>query len=228
MHNHDGLRWIWRAYDAAILCPRGNHARTWRGGSEFGKAWHEAARGRHRQVAFDDFIFAAEWLCAQHLTNPDKLAIFGGSNSGLLVGVAMTQRPDLFRAVLCIAPLLDMVRYQRFDQAHKWQHEYGTIDDPQDFRVLHAYSPYHHVHDDVNYPSTLFVSGDKDNRCNPAHTRKMSGRLQERTAQKNPILVDYSLERGHSPVLPLSVRIEALTRRIAFLCRELGICGDVT
>ncbi len=140
-----------------------------------------------------------------------------------MVGAALTQRPDLFRAVLCIAPLLDMVRYEHFDQARKWQAEYGTVNDSGDFHALHAYSPYHHLDNDVNYPSTLFVSGDKDDRCNPAHVRKMAARLQGRTAQKNPILVDYSRERGHAPVLPLSVRIEALTRRVAFLCHELNI-----
>ena len=201
-----------------------------RGGSEFGNAWHEAARGRNRQVAFDDFIAAASWLITEELTSPDKLAIFGGSNSGLLVGTAMTQRPDLFRAVLCIAPLLDMVRYELFDQARRWKHEYGTVDDPQDFAALYAYSPYHRIREDINYPATLFVSGDMDDRCNPAHARKMACRLQDREVQQNPILLDYSHERGHSPVLPLSVRIRSLTRRIAFLCKELGISlpGGVT
>jgi len=135
----------------------------------------------------------------------------------------MTQRPGLFRAVLCIAPLLDMVRYERFDRAAKWRQEYGSVKNPEDFRALHAYSPYHHVRRNVNYPSTLFVSGDCDDRCNPAHVRKMAARLQERAAQDNPIQVDYSAERGHSPVLPLSVRVDALARRLAFLCRELNV-----
>jgi prolyl oligopeptidase len=188
-----------------------------------GSEWHEAARARSRQIAFDDFLSAAEWLRSERVTNPSKLAIFGGSNSGLLVAAAMTQRPALFRAVLCVAPLLDMVRYERFDQARKWNQEYGTVDDPEDFRGLYGYSPYHHVEPDQDYPATLFVSGDKDDRCNPAHVRKMVARLQNRSAQKCPVLVDYSPERGHSPVLPLSIRIDALTRRIAFLCRELGI-----
>jgi prolyl oligopeptidase len=194
-----------------------------RGGGEFGKAWHDAGRARNRQTAIDDFIAAAEWLCAEGITDPTKLAIFGGSNSGLLVGAAMTQRPGLFRAVLCIAPLLDMVRYERFNQAAKWQQEYGSVENSEDFHALHAYSPYHHIQDNISYPSTLFVSGGRDDRCNPAHVMKMAARLQERTAQDRPILVDYSAERGHSPVLPLSVRVDALARRLAFLCRELGI-----
>jgi prolyl oligopeptidase len=194
-----------------------------RGGGEFGKAWHDAGRAKNRQAAFDDFIAAAEWLGRQGITTPRKLAIFGGSNSGLLVGAAMTQRPDLFGAVLCIAPLLDMVRYEAFDQAVKWRSEYGTVEDREEFEALYAYSPYHQVAQDLDYPSTLFVTGDKDDRCNPAHVRKMAAVLQERSAQKSPVIVDYSEQRGHSPVLPLSVRISALARRIAFLCRELQI-----
>lgn len=194
-----------------------------RGGSDKSPSWYEAARRRKRQVAIDDFICAAEWLCSQHISSPDQLAIFGGSNSGLLVGAALTQRPDLFHAVLCIAPLLDMVRYERFGQARKWESEYGTVKDAEDFRALYAYSPYHHLDSERDYPSVLFVTGDKDDRCDPLHVRKMAARLQNRIVQTNPILVDYSSERGHCPVLPLSVRIDALTRRIAFLCHELNI-----
>jgi prolyl oligopeptidase len=194
-----------------------------RGGGEFGRAWHDAGRARNRQVCFDDFIAAAEWLLSQRISTTHQLAIFGGSNAGLLVATAMTQRPDLFGAVLCIAPLLDMVRYESFDQASRWRHEYGTIEDQEDLRTLVAYSPYHHIADAVDYPPTLFVSGDKDDRCNPAHVRKMAAALQGRNSQRSPVIVDYSDERGHAPVLPLSVRVEALARRIAFLCRELGI-----
>ena len=194
-----------------------------RGGGERGAAWHEAARGRRRQVAFDDFIASAEWLCDNSFTKPGKLGIFGGSNSGLLVGAAITQRPDLFRAAVCIAPLLDMVRYHLFDRARTWASEYGTAEDPDDFRAILAYSPYHHIRDDTNYPAVLFVCGDRDTRCNPAHARKMTALLRGRLAQKHPILVDHSLERGHSPTMPLSVRVAALTHRIAFLCNELGV-----
>jgi prolyl oligopeptidase len=194
-----------------------------RGGSEFGREWHEAARRRKRQVAYDDFISAAEWLCSRGISQPERMAIFGGSNSGLLVAAAMTQRPDLFRAVLCIAPILDMIRFEQFGDARKWREEYGTVTDAGDFHSLHAYSPYHHVSENVNYPSTLFVTGDKDRQCDPAHVRKMAGLLQDRGVQTNPILVDYSVERGHTPALPLSVRIDALARRVAFLCHELKI-----
>lgn len=194
-----------------------------RGGGEFGQPWHDAARTINRQTAIDDFIAAGKWLCAEGTTTSAQLCIFGGSNSGLLVAAAMTQRPSLFGAVLCIAPLLDMVRYERFDRAAAWRSEYGSVDNPEQFLALLSYSPYHRVQPDVNYPATLFVSGDRDDRCNPAHVRKMAARLQNRAAQRNPILVDYSPQRGHSPALPLAIRVEALARRIAFLCRGLGI-----
>jgi prolyl oligopeptidase len=194
-----------------------------RGGGEFGEAWHDAAIRGRRQNAFDDFIAAAEWLCAERVTTPERLAIFGGSNAGLLVGAVLTQRPELFGAVLCISPLLDMIRYENFDHASLWKHEYGSSCNAEDFHTLYAYSPYHRIERDIDYPPVLFVTGDKDDRCNPAHVRKMAARLQQRDVQKHPILVDYSRARGHSPVLPLSVRIESLARRITFLCRALNI-----
>jgi prolyl oligopeptidase len=194
-----------------------------RGGSEEGLDWHEAARGRRRQTAFADFIAAAQWFFSTSITVPHRLAIFGGSNSGLLVGAVITQRPELFRAALCIAPILDMIRYHRFDRAHVWADEYGTSDNVDDFQALLTYSPYHHVRADVDYPSMLFVCGDKDTRCNPAHARKMVAQLISRSAQRRPILLDHTRERGHAPTMPLSVRVEAITLRIAFLCRELGV-----
>jgi prolyl oligopeptidase len=194
-----------------------------RGGGERGRDWHESARRRNRPVAFDDFIRAAEWLCEKGLTNPQKLAVFGGSNSGILVGAAITRRPDLFRAALFVASLLDMVRYHLFDRARVWAEEYGTADDPDDFRVLLGYSPYHQIRRDQNYPAALFICGDKDTRCNPAHSRKMAARLGDRPAQEYAILLDHSAERGHSPTMPLSVRVDSLTHRIAFLCHELGV-----
>lgn len=194
-----------------------------RGGGDFGKDWHDAARGRNRQVAVGDFISAAEWLASEGIGASTRLATFGGCNSGLLVAAAMTQRPELFAAVLCIVPLLDMVRYETFDQAVKWREEYGTVNDAEDFDALHAFSPYHRVKKNVNYPSVMLVSGDRDNQCDPAHTRKMAARLQQREAQLSQVIVDYDRERGHSPGLPLSFRVDALARRIAFLCRELEI-----
>jgi prolyl oligopeptidase len=194
-----------------------------RGGSELGVEWHEAARRRNRQVAFDDFLSAAEWLIETGRTEPRKLAIFGGSNSGLLVGAAMTQRPELFRGVICMAPMLDMLRYHLFDNAHVWKEEFGTADDPEDFPALLHYSPYHNVRDGIAYPATMLVSGDSDQNCNPLHARKMTARLQAANTSESPIFLDYSRHRGHSPVLPLSERVEALTDRMAFLCDQLNL-----
>ncbi len=194
-----------------------------RGGSEFGMEWHSAAKRRNRPVAFTDFICAAESLIATGRTAPGKLAIFGGSNSGLLVGVAMTLRPELFRAVVCIAPLLDMLRYHLFDSAHLWKDEFGTADDPDDFAVLSNYSPYHRVTDGTFYPAIMFISGAADQNCNPMHARKMTARVQAANNSPHPIILDYHEFRGHSPVLPLSERIEALTDRLGFLCDQLEL-----
>jgi prolyl oligopeptidase len=194
-----------------------------RGGSEFGADWHNAAKGRNRQRSFDDFLAAAEWLIESGRAIPDRLGIFGGSNSGLLVGAALTQRPDLFRAVVCMVPLLDMLRYHRFDAAFVWRNEFGTADDPEDFRALANYSPYHRVRTGVPYPATMIVSGDSDNSCNPLHARKMTARLQAATSSPYPVILDYGKYRGHSPVLPLTERIEALTDRMAFLSEQLQL-----
>jgi prolyl oligopeptidase len=199
-----------------------------RGGSEFGVEWHNAAKRRNRQVAIDDFVAAAEWLIETGRTTPKKLAIFGGSNSGLLVGAALTQRPELFRAVVCMVPMLDMLRYHLFDNAHIWAVEFGTADDPDDFPALARYSPYHQVRDGVAYPATMIVSGDADQNCNSLHARKMTARLQAANGSENPIVLDYSPFRGHSPVLPLNDRVEALTDRMAFLCSQLGLSISVS
>jgi prolyl oligopeptidase len=194
-----------------------------RGGSELGEAWREDGRRHKRQNAFDDFVAAAEFLIKTGYTKPEKLAIAGGSNGGLLVGAALTQRPDLFSAVVCLGPLLDMLKYHRFDFAKIWIDEYGSADDSEDFPSLYAYSPYHRVQNGVAYPSVLLVSGDADTRCNPLHARKMAARLQAATVSDKPILLEYRAIRGHMPVLPLPVRIEALTDRLAFLCHQLGV-----
>jgi prolyl oligopeptidase len=194
-----------------------------RGGSEFGVEWHKAAKRRNRQTAYDDFLSAADWLIKTGRAAPGKLAIFGGSNSGLLVGAALTQRPDLFAAVVCMVPMLDMLRYHLFDNAYVGKDEFGTVDDPDDFAALAKYSPYHRVRDGVAYPATMIVSGDADRNCNPLHARKMTARLQAANISEHPIFLDYSKFRGHSPVLPLSERIEALTDRMAFLCDQLQL-----
>jgi prolyl oligopeptidase len=198
-----------------------------RGGSESGARWHQAAKRRRRQVAFDDFLAAAVWLVETGRTTPEKLAICGSSNSGLLVAAAMTQRPDLFSAVLCMVPLLDMLRYHTSPGTEPWKEEYGTSEEAEDFKALFDYSPYHAVRDQTPYPATMIVSGDADQNCHPWHARKMTARLQAASSSGRVVLLDYQRFRGHSPVLPLSDRVEALTDRLAFLSRELGLadCG---
>jgi prolyl oligopeptidase len=195
-----------------------------RGGSEFGRQWHDAGKRHNRQNAIDDFIAAAEWLTDRSYTNPNRLAIGGGSNAGLLVAAAATQRPELFRAVICLGPLLDMLRYHQFDSANGWVEEYGSAENAEDFPFLRAYSPYHLIEDGAAYPAILLISGDADTRCNPMHARKMTARLQAANSSEHPILLDYKQRWGHTPVQPLSTRIEALTDRLAFLCHELGVC----
>ncbi len=194
-----------------------------RGGSELGEEWHRAGKRENRQNAFDDFIAAAEWLIAEGRAVPGRIAIGGGSNAGLLVGAAITQRPNLFRAAICLGPLLDMTRYHLFDFAAGWAEEYGSPEDERDLRSLHAYSPYHRVQDGADYPAVLLISGDADTRCNPMHARKMAARLQTANRSEHPILLDYKPDWGHTPVQPLSTKIDALTDRLAFLCHELGV-----
>ncbi len=196
-----------------------------RGGAEFGEAWHDDAKRHRRQTAINDFIAAAEWLLAERHTADGRLAIGGGSNAGLLVGAALTQRPDLYRAVICLGPLLDMLRYHLFDFAESWIDEYGSAENEHDFQALLCYSPYHVVEDRAAYPAVMLISGDADTRCNPMHARKMAARLQSATSSAHPILLDYRPEWGHTPAQPLSRRIEALTDRLAFLCQELGLEG---
>jgi prolyl oligopeptidase len=194
-----------------------------RGGAELGKEWHLAGKGTKRQNSFDDFISAAEWLVSHKRSIPGRIAIGGGSNAGLLVGVAITQRPDLFRAAICLGPLLDMIRYHKFDLATRWTDEYGCAEDPGDFPALWSYSPYHRIVAGADYPAVLFVSGDADTRCNPMHVRKMTARMQAATASEHPVLLDYKTHWGHTPVQPISTKVESLTDRLAFLCHELGI-----
>ena len=194
-----------------------------RGGSELGELWHRAGKSEQRQNSFNDFVAAAEWLIAEGRSVSGRIAIGGGSNAGLLVGAAITQRPDLFRAAICLGPLLDMARYHLFDFAAGWSDEYGSPEDQDDFQSLLAYSPYHHVTDRVAYPAVLLISGDADTRCNPMHARKMAARLQAATSSTHPVLLDYKPEWGHTPVQPFSTKIDALTDRLAFVFHELGV-----
>jgi prolyl oligopeptidase len=194
-----------------------------RGGGEFGEQWHEAGMLAKKQNVFDDFIAAAEWLIKNGYTNPSRLAIEGTSNGGLLVGAALTQRPDLFGAAACGYPLLDMLRYQKFLVAKYWVSEYGSADNPEQFKYLYAYSPYHHVRPGTKYPAVLFFSGDSDTRVAPLHARKMTALLQSATASGRPVLLRYDTEAGHSRALPVSKQIDESADVLGFLFWQLAV-----
>ncbi len=174
-----------------------------RGGSEYGEEWHRAGMLGNKQNVFDDFIAAGEYLKAEGLVDPERLIIHGRSNGGLLVGAALTQRPDLWRAVVCGVPLLDMLRYDRFRMAKLWVSEYGSAENPEDFEWLRAYSPYHQVKDGADYPATLIYTADSDSRVDPMHARKMVARLQMATSGDAPILLRYEQSAGHGRGKPL-------------------------
>lgn len=193
-----------------------------RGGGEFGESWHRAGMRDRKQNVFDDFLSAAEWLFEEDWTRPAKLAIAGGSNGGLLVGAALTQRPSYFSAVLCTYPLLDMIRYHRFLVARYWVPEYGSSEDEEQFRYLLRYSPYHNVAEDVRYPATLLVTGDADTRVAPLHARKMTALLQRKTAARRPVMLMYDTETGHSGGMPVSKQVEDTTNELLFLLWQLG------
>lgn len=194
-----------------------------RGGGEYGRAWHEAGMLARKQNVFDDFIAAAEWLIDTDYTRPERLAISGGSNGGLLVGAATVQRPELFRAVSCSVPLLDMVRYHKFGLANIWAEEYGSAEEPEQFPYLHAYSPYHNVVDGTSYPAMIITAGENDARVDPMHARKMVARLQAASAADEPILLLVRKESGHGGGTTLSVQIEQTADVWAFLMAKLGM-----
>lgn len=168
-----------------------------RGGGEYGEQWHQDGMMLKKQNVFDDFIAAAEYLQQQKYTSAEHLAISGGSNGGLLVGAAMTQRPELFGAVICSVPLLDMVRYHLFGSGKTWIPEYGSAEDAEQFKAIYAYSPYHHIKQGTAYPATLFLSADNDDRVDPLHARKMAAALQASTSAKAPILLRIEQNAGH-------------------------------
>ncbi|MFL5349532.1 MAG: prolyl oligopeptidase family serine peptidase [Hyalangium sp.] len=196
-----------------------------RGGGEYGKAWHEAGRLHHKQNVFDDFHAAAEYLVREQYTRPGRLAIHGGSNGGLLVGAAMTQRPELYGAVVCAVPLLDMVRYHQFGSGRTWVPEYGSAEDPEDFKVLYAYSPYHALKPGVRYPPLLMMSADHDDRVDPMHARKFVARLQNLPGQTAPALLRIESNAGHGGADQVAKAIESSADLYAFLFQTFGMTG---
>lgn len=192
-----------------------------RGGNEYGEAWHAQGMLLHKQNVFDDYAAAAEWLIHSGWTRPARLAIYGGSNGGLLVGAAMTQRPELFGAVVCAVPLLDMVRYHLFGSGKTWIGEYGSADDPAQFSALYAYSPYHHVTAGTRYPPLLLLSADADDRVDPMHARKFAAAVQAATTG-GPVLLRIEKNSGHGGADLRRAEVEKTVDMLAFLRATLG------
>ncbi|SDZ36041.1 prolyl oligopeptidase [Amycolatopsis xylanica] len=192
-----------------------------RGGGEEGAGWHHAGRGQAKQRSFDDFTAAAHWLIDRGWTSPDRLGAFGASNGGLLVGAAVTQHPELYSAAVCIAPLLDMVRYEHFGLGPSWRQEYGSADDPRELDWLLSYSPYHHVRR-ADYPAVLLQVYGNDTRVDPMHARKMCARLQHANPDGRPVLFQNLPDMGHGP-RARSQALAAAAATLAFLAHETGL-----
>ncbi|MBB6145962.1 prolyl oligopeptidase [Silvibacterium bohemicum] len=191
-----------------------------RGGNEYGEPWHKAAMFEQKQNVFDDWFAAAEYLIKNQYTSPDHFAIRGRSNGGLLMGAAMTQRPDLFGAIWCGYPLLDMLRYQKFEFGRLWTTEYGNAEEAKDFPYLVKYSPYQNVKAGTKYPAIMFFTGDSDTRVDPLHARKMAALMQASSGSDRPILLHYSLKGGHSSGVSISQLVEDQADELGFLWNE--------
>jgi len=197
-----------------------------RGGGEYGEDWHRGGMLSNKQHVFDDFIAAAEWLIEAGYTSPDKLAIQGTSNGGLLVGAALTQRPDLFRAVLCGFPDVDILRFPHYTRNNNAPAllEYGNADVKEEFEFIRTWSPYQNVVDGTPYPAVMFSTGDLDTRVPPLGARKMTARLQRATTSGYPVILRYHPKAGHagSRGVPMSRRIEDTAMEMAFVAQQLG------
>ncbi|HEY9649548.1 MAG TPA: prolyl oligopeptidase family serine peptidase [Coleofasciculaceae cyanobacterium] len=194
-----------------------------RGGGEYGEEWHEAGIKLNKQNVFDDFIAAAEWLIEHQYTSPEKLAIAGGSNGGLLVGACMTQRPDLFAAALPDVGVMDMLRFHKFTIGSAWCSDYGSPDNPEEFNALYAYSPLHNLKPGTSYPATLISTADHDDRVVPAHSFKFAATLQEVHVGENPVLIRIETKAGHGAGTPTAKIIEEIADEWAFLVKVLNI-----
>jgi prolyl oligopeptidase len=208
-----GSRAVWLERGGVVAIP------NLRGGGEYGEDWHSAGKLQHKQNVFDDFIAAAEYLIAERWTSRDHLAISGGSNGGLLVGAAVTQRPDLYKAVICAVPLLDMLRFHLFGSGKTWVPEYGSAEDSQQFKALYQYSPYRVAVDAGRraYPAVLFDSADHDDRVDPMHARKLAALLQASQAGDAPILLRIERNSGHGGADLVKQQVERAADQLAFL-----------
>lgn len=198
-----------------------------RGGSEYGEDWHSAGKLTKKQNVFDDFVACARYLIEKKYTAPSRLAIEGGSNGGLLMGAALTEHPELFRAVVSYAGWYDMLRVELSPNGAFNVPELGTVKDPEQFKALYAYSPYHHVRDDTAYPAVLFITGDNDGRVDPMHSRKMAARLQAATNSQLPILLRTSSDTGHGAGSSLGARIAQESDVFAFLFDQLKMKAEL-
>ena len=197
-----------------------------RGGGEYGEAWHQAGMLDKKQTVFDDFIAAVEWLIANKYTNPQKLAIYGGSHGGLLTGAAITQRPELFRAALVLDPVLDMLRYHKFLRGRSWVAEYGSPDTPEEFRSLLAYSPYQRVRPATKYPAVLLMSSERATDVHALHARKMAAALQAATASDpaaQPILLAVNRGADVGPEALRALQLRDLVDQRLFVMWQLGM-----
>jgi prolyl oligopeptidase len=197
-----------------------------RGGSEYGEAWHEAGTRQHKQNVFDDFIAAAEWLIANHYTSTPKLAIYGRSNGGLLVGACLNQRPDLFGAALPAVGVMDMLRFDQFTIGKQWTGDFGSPGNPDDFRALRAYSPLHNIRPGTKYPPVLISTSDHDDRVFPAHSFKYAAAMQAAQAGPAPILIRIETRAGHGAGKPVSKVIDEYADMWAFVAHALGMHLD--
>ena len=196
-----------------------------RGGGEYGESWHQQGMFSGKQNVFDDWFAAADYLIANKYTSPQHFAITGRSNGGLLMGASITQRPELFGAVLCGYPLLDMLRYQKFKVGYYWTTEYGSAENEKQFPYLLRYSPYQNVKAGTNYPAVMFFTGDSDTRVDPLHARKMTALLQPASASGRPILLHYSLAGGHSAGVSVDQQVQDDADQLTFLWTETGQPG---
>jgi len=195
-----------------------------RGGGEYGEAWHKAGMKMNKQNVFDDFIYAAKYLIKEKYTSSEKLAIIGGSNGGLLVGACMTQKPELFRVAVPIVGVMDMLRYHRFTIGWAWASDYGRSDESEEmFQYLLSYSPLHNIKQGVDYPATLAITADHDDRVVPAHTFKFMATLQEKNSGKNPVLIRIETRAGHGAGKPTSKQIEEAADIYSFIMFNLGM-----
>ena len=193
-----------------------------RGGGEYGENWHEQAMFEKKQNVFDDWFAAAQYLIDNKFTTAQHFAIIGRSNGGLLMGASMTQHPELFSAILCGYPLLDMLRYQKFEQGPQWTTEYGSAENEKQFPYLLKYSPYQNVKDGAAYPAIMFFTGDSDTRVDPLHARKMTALIQSASSSGRPVLLHYSLSGGHSEGVSVEQQIQDGADELTFLWTETG------